>query len=72
MYIFFTESDCTYGWIGDLFCNDENNKEECQWDGGDCCPDSDPMDGWDDYCNDCQCLNEPLSTTYEVFTTSSG
>ena len=24
--------------IGDTFCDDENNSEACQWDGGDCCP----------------------------------
>ncbi|CAM9748963.1 unnamed protein product, partial [Ascophyllum nodosum] len=33
-------SDCTsdYPWyIGDGFCNDFNNNEACDWDGGDCC-----------------------------------
>ena len=24
-------------WIGDGFCNDENNIEDCNYDGGDCC-----------------------------------
>ena len=24
-------------WIGDGICNDKNNNELCQWDGGDCC-----------------------------------
>lgn len=23
--------------IGDSYCSDENNNEECEWDGGDCC-----------------------------------
>ena len=45
----FTESDCSYGWIGDLYCNDENNKEEWEWDGSDCCPGSDPTYDWDYY-----------------------
>ena len=45
----FTESDCSYGWIGDLYCSDENNKEEWEWDGSDCCPGSDPTYDWDYY-----------------------
>ena len=54
-----TEGGCVSGWIGDLYCDDQNNNEECEWDGGDCCQGSAAMDGWDDYCNECQCLNEP-------------
>ena len=27
-------------WIGDGYCDDVNNNEECQWDGGDCCGDN--------------------------------
>jgi len=29
--------DCTDNWISDGYCDDINNTEECQWDGGDCC-----------------------------------
>ena len=28
---------CVKVWIGNGACNRENNKEECNWDGGDCC-----------------------------------
>ena len=28
---------CIDVWIGNGACNLENNKEECDWDGGDCC-----------------------------------
>ena len=28
-------------WIGNGLCNDENNHEACDWDGGDCCGDVD-------------------------------
>ena len=29
--------DCYDDWIGDGYCDDANNTEECEWDGGDCC-----------------------------------
>ena len=38
--------------IGDGFCDDENNNEECNWDGGDCCGDNINTD----YCSVCACL----------------
>ena len=27
----------TYSWKGDSYCDDKNNNEACDWDGGDCC-----------------------------------
>ena len=39
-------------WIGDGYCDDENNNEECQWDGDDCC-----NGGNENYCDDCGCLD---------------
>merc|ERR1712008_161009 len=43
-------------WIGDKFCDNENNNAACQWDGGDCCNNS--YHFWDWYCNpNCQCLD---------------
>jgi len=54
-----SEGGCVSEWIGDSYCDDDNNTEECEFDGGDCCPGSDPMEGWDDFCSDCECLNEP-------------
>jgi len=48
---------CIDHWIGDGYCDDENNNEECQLDGGDCCQDINTRpDGWDKYCSDCQCV----------------
>ena len=39
-------------WIGDNYCDDENNNLECNWDGGDCCGDNVNTQ----YCTDCDCL----------------
>ena len=41
--------------IGDNYCDDENNNEECNWDGGDCCGDNVNTE----YCDFCDCL-EPI------------
>ena len=41
------------GWIGDSACDDVNNNEECQWDGGDCCGDN-VNAAW---CSVCACLD---------------
>ena len=51
-----SDMDCCYikcldNWIGDVFCDDANNYEECYWDGGDCCGDY-VING---YCEFCQC-----------------
>ena len=40
-------------WIGDGSCDDVTNKEECQWDGGDCCGDN----VYTLYCEVCACLD---------------
>ena len=40
-------------YIADGYCDDKNNVEECQWDGGDCCLDT----VLTDYCEDCACLD---------------
>ena len=42
-------------WVGDNFCDDENNNAECNFDGGDCCGD----DVNTQYCTACECLEEP-------------
>jgi len=40
-------------WKGDNLCDDENNNEGCDWDGGDCCgPDVKTT-----YCSKCECLD---------------
>merc|ERR1712111_17429 len=41
-------------WIGDGYCDDDNNNADCGFDGGDCCDNE--MSGWDNYCSDCACL----------------
>ena len=40
-------------WIGDNVCDDVNNNEGCQWDGGDCCGDNVVTT----YCQVCACLD---------------
>ena len=36
-------------YIGDSFCDPENNSAECLWDGGDCCPPHE-HGSWKYYC----------------------
>ena len=50
---------CRVEWIGDGECDDVNNTEECQWDGGDCCGD----DVATDYCTVCECLDPDFDET---------
>ena len=47
-------SACTNNYVGDGYCDDENNIEVCNWDGGDCCNNN--IQNWDEYCDDCQCF----------------
>jgi len=54
-------------WVGDNYCDDENNNEACGFDGGDCCDNE--MDGWDNYCQDCACLESPPTTEPPMETT---
>ena len=52
-------SSCELGvphYVGDNYCDDENNNALCGFDGGDCCQGDAAKDGWDRYCNECQCL----------------
>jgi len=41
--------------INDGYCDDENNNGDCQWDGGDCCFNTE--EDWDVFCDDCLCLD---------------
>ena len=43
---------CIDEWIGDDICDDENNNNECQFDGGDCCG-ANVDTTW---CTACECL----------------
>ena len=38
-------------WIGDGYCDDDTNNEECDYDGDDCCGES----IFADYCSQCTC-----------------
>ena len=42
------EPSCITSYIGDGYCDDDNNNEACQYDGGDCCDNSAP--NWNAYC----------------------
>ena len=43
-------AECITSWIGDSFCDDENNVAECEFDGGDCC-EPHAHRRWNRYCN---------------------
>ena len=46
-------ADCRFEhWKSDGLCDDINNKEECEYDGGDCCGGHNV----NQYCLDCSCL----------------
>ncbi len=45
---------CMEPWISDGYCDDENNFEECDFDGNDCCQPY-GSDLWNKFCTDCQC-----------------
>jgi len=64
------QSDCIDQWIGDNFCDDLNNNSECEMDGGDCCQEE-PIAGWDQYCNDCFCIEIPETTEAPIETTEA-
>merc|ERR1711976_480234 len=55
------QNDCyMICWKGDGFCDDENNNEGCEYDGGYCC--NNDYQWWDYYCTDCECVDPSAST----------
>jgi len=43
-------------YANDNFCDDDNNKASCNYDGGACCNhDRWTFKGWDNYCTECKC-----------------
>ena len=46
---------CIPSWKGDETCDDINNNEKCDWDGGDCCGDN--IRCYPHDCQKCQCLD---------------
>ena len=56
-YICFKTTGCgsdVPNYIGDGYCDDENNNEGCTFDGGDCCLDVVNAD----YCTECLCYED--------------
>merc|ERR1711881_425244 len=46
------DSECAKkNWVADTFCDDANNNCGCDWDGGDCCGDTNNFS----LCTDCTC-----------------
>ena len=60
-------------YFDDGYCDDENNNEGCDYDGGDCCP---PHNwGWNSYCTICECIDPdatPMTTDTTGTTTWTG
>ena len=54
-------------YIGDGYCDDMNNVEDCQYDGGDCCG----PDIYTDYCVECICYESSFSSSGTTSTPSS-
>merc|ERR1712168_860764 len=57
------EPNCIESYIGDGYCDDDNNNDACQFDGGDCCNQSSIK--WNMYCYECECLTAAATTTSE-------
>ena len=61
---------CNWNWIGDGYCDDDTNTEECDWDGGDCCGDE-YEDANTFYCSVCACHEDSVTTTTTTTTTAA-
>ena len=64
-YILITDCMGFVQYIGDGYCDDENNNEMCEFDQGDCCLEEVKTD----FCTDCICYegNSTMSTTNILF-----
>ena len=49
-------------WLGDDFCDDHLNNENCLWDGGDCCFNN--LSGWDSYCQACASIIDQIIVSF--------
>ena len=47
-------------WIDDGYCDDVNNNDACEYDGGDCCG----TRANKEFCLDCKCISKCLFTSY--------
>ena len=52
-------NSCNQGWIGDGYCDDINNNQYCNFDGGDCCG----SNANTDWCTECLCLEDQDTTS---------
>ena len=57
------EVEITNPLVGDGFCHDLTNNQDCNFDGGDCCG---PCIN-DKYCQDCQCIGEHFGEAQNNF-----
>ena len=63
--------DCCYvkchkpEWAGDNICDDYNNFESCDWDGGDCCGDHTINT---EFCTFCECLDPNCIHQWKIHT----
>ena len=54
-YLKITTGNCEHPvWVGDGYCDDLTNTEECDYDGGDCCGSCVNAE----FCSVCECLGE--------------
>ena len=69
MQLFFCTSGCSKpNYKGDGICDDENNNEGCDFDGGDCCiPNVNK-----DFCTECKCLEEGMEYNVANFCFNKG
>ena len=58
MYLLIQGGNGTSYWIGDGFCDDINNNEECHFDGGDCCGKNTKKH----FCVECYCICKSENT----------
>ena len=57
-------------YIGDGYCDDENNNAECNFDEGDCCNIGGYVN-WDDFCTICKCKADVTTTSTIVTSTET-
>lgn len=71
-----SDGDCLGGcgapsYVGDGFCDDDNNNCGCDWDQGDCCEDSGKSKQFN-YCSDCSCLDPDILSSIDDCSSGCG
>ena len=62
-----SSEECFQDWVGDGYCDDIYNIQECNYDDGDCCGSNINFD----YCDECQCLETEGIISITTTTTPS-